>query len=101
MTRSGCAWLAVREVAMFQAERFDCCLRKPAQGFNLLIWSHDSRNNCCSLLRILFGHKIDRADRRTAFQWLSCHKYVLTFCHIPIYHGRCPMLLMYVVEYYH
>ena len=68
---------------MFQAERFDRCLRKPAQRFNLLIWSHDSRNNCCSLLRILFGHKIDRADRRTAFQWLSCHQYDLTICHIP------------------
>jgi hypothetical protein len=86
-----CAWLAVREVAIFQAERLDGCLRKPTPRFNLLVWSHDSRNNCGSLLRILFGHKVDRPDRRTTFQWVSCHQYDLTICHIRVYHGRCPL----------
>jgi hypothetical protein len=56
----------VLEVARFQSESFDGCLRKPAPGFDLLIRSHHCTDNCCSLLRILFGHEVDRADGRTA-----------------------------------
>lgn len=74
----------MREVPVFQAERFDCRLWKSAQCFNILVRSHHCRNNRCSLLRILFGHKVDRADGRTAVQWLSCHQYDLTICHTSI-----------------
>jgi hypothetical protein len=83
---------------MFQAERVDRCLWKPAPRFYLLIWSHHGRNNCGRLLRILFGHKKDRADGRTASQWLSCHQYDLTICHIPIYHGHRPPQLWNVAD---
>src|SRR5258707_15697686 len=57
---------AVLEVARFQSESFDCCLRKPAPRFDLLIRSHHCTDNCFGLLRILFGHEVDRADGRTA-----------------------------------
>ncbi len=76
----------VLEVARFQSESFDCCLRKPAPRFDLLIRSHHCTDNCFGLLRILFGHEVDRADGRTAPQWFSCHQYDLTICHISIYH---------------
>src|SRR2546423_6038903 len=84
---------AAREVAMLQAERLDCRLRKSAPRFDLLIRRHHCRNHCGGLLRILFGHKVDRADGRTAVQWLSCHQYDLTICHTPLYHHRCPRYL--------
>src|SRR5258708_31697401 len=44
---------AVLEVARFQSESFDCCLRKPAPRFDLLIRSHHCTDNCFVLLRIL------------------------------------------------
>jgi hypothetical protein len=58
--------VSVREVATFQSERFDCCLREPAPRFDLLIGSHHCTDNCFGRLRILFGHEVDRADGRTA-----------------------------------
>src|SRR5438876_12324393 len=84
---------AAREVAMLQAERLDCRVRKSAPRFDLLIRSHHRRYHCGGLLRILFSHKVDRADGRTALQWLSCHQYDLTICHTPLYHHRCPRYL--------
>jgi hypothetical protein len=40
---------AVLEVARFQSESFDCCLRKPAPRFDLLIRSHHCTDNCFGL----------------------------------------------------
>src|SRR6476660_6841457 len=57
---------AVREVATFQSESFDCCLWKRAPRFDLLIRSHHCTDNCFGRLRILFAHEVDRADGRTA-----------------------------------
>jgi hypothetical protein len=54
------------EVARFQSESFDSCLRKPAPRFDLLIRSHHCTDNCLGLHWILFRHKVDRADGRTA-----------------------------------
>src|SRR5258708_21631028 len=50
----------------FNPRAFDCYLRKPAPRFDLLVRSHHCTDNCFGLLRILFGHEVDRADGRTA-----------------------------------
>src|ERR1700716_1736409 len=57
---------AMREVATFQSESIDCCLRKPAPRFDLLIRSHHCTDNRLGRLRILFGDEVDRANGRTA-----------------------------------
>src|SRR3982075_771361 len=57
---------AMREVATFQSESIDRCLRKPAPRFDLLIRTHHCTDNRLGRLRILFGDEVDRANGRTA-----------------------------------
>src|SRR6476659_3210491 len=72
---------AVHEVAAFQSERLDGRLRKPAPSFDLLVRRHHCGDDCSGRLRVLLGDKVNRAHRRTAVQWFSCHQHDLTICH--------------------
>src|SRR5712664_4933818 len=71
---------AVLEVARFQSESFDCCLRKPAPRFDLLIRSHHCTDNCFGLLRILFGHEV---TERTGEPPPNGSVVTSTTCHLP------------------
>src|SRR4030095_3299211 len=80
--------LSPREVAGLQSERLESRLWKRSPGFDPFIRGHHCGDNCLGLCRILFSHKVDRANGRTASQRFSCYEDKLTICHGFIYPCR-------------